>query len=528
MSRLGKKIPGICLILACLGPAVSCDRRPSTSRNPGPNPVWVQVENLKRERRDLVRQILDRDVKPLDEAISSPLSDSPAGAGAIEPGSAVVLIHRNAGGWTQTYDVRLGVLQAPSPDKVRTAIAIKEIESSLGGYSTADGKPTDVVARQITWEARILSWPDLKLIAGKTFTGGLPDTVLNAGGQPGGRSVGSLPVPELSEWLSAWATGPARQPDQHEFMKLVFLGDSGKIALLGREDAVTIWDSETRRDVRTFSVRGASHKLTEQKVKDLEKEGITGVGVIMSLAASPDGRRIAAGGRDDASPDAKPVTYVWNADEGRELFELAGGNEPAFSPDGTHIVIASHEKGICLWDAERGTEVTKLAGSSGKQIWGMGFTSDGTSVWAAVPGGNIVFWEISTGKRVKTLKSGSETVKKVACASRSGAAITLEEQGEFPNITPVTRTWDFSAGTAGEALKWPGLPTGVAIDPAGKRVAVHDFDSVIVYEPETQRLICYIEPITKLDMWDPIAFSPDGRRLALIDQSGRVSFAELD
>ncbi len=517
---------GAGLILVCLIPVVSCDRRQSGTAKTGPNPVWLQVESLKKEQRDVAGQILSRDLKPLDEAIAGPLPDSTAETAFVEPESAVALIHRASGGWSRAFDVRLGVLQASSLDKVRALIGIKETEISLGTYSSADGKPTDVRARRLRWDIWILSWPDLRPLAAEAFSGGDPDSII--GGQYGGSSVGSLPILEFSKWLSAKVKGPSRSPDQCQFSKLVYLGDTGKIALLGREDTVTIWDPAAEKDVRTFSVRGASHKLTEQRIKDLEKEGITRAGTLMSLASSPDGHRIAVGGRDDASSSSKLVTYIWDVDTARELFELTGGDDPAFSPDGTRIAVASPEKGICLWDAEHGTEAMKLAGSAGKQICGMGFTAEGASVWAAVPEGTIIFWDISTGKRLKTLEGGSATIKKVAFALRSGSAITLEEQGKFPDLTPVTRTWSFAEGKRMEALKWPGLPMGVATDRGGQRVAVYDLDAVFVFEPESRRLIRFIEPIVKLDLWDPVAFSPDGRSLALIDQSGRVSIVGIE
>jgi hypothetical protein len=527
-ARLGPFTPWRAwIILSCLFSVVSCNTQQRKESAPAdPNPVWTQVVQLKRAWKEMSRQLLSSDLKTLDAAFSSPLGDARGERISVEPGSAAALIHRNSGGWTDDHSIALGVFQAAAPDKVRLLIGIKESENSLGTYY-ADGKQTDIVARQIIWEARLLSWPDLKPLAGKVFTGGLPDTVI--GTRTGGSPVGSLPIAELIEWFSSEIKGPPARPPDVRVISLAFLGNSGDIALLHENDTVTIWDSASGRDQRTFSVRGASHKLTPQRLEDLKKEGITRAGVLMSLASSPDGRRIAVGGRDDASSESKPVTYVWDVDEGKELLEIQGGEDPAFSPDGKRIAVAFPVNGISLWDMNLGAKLRTLPESAGKQLYGFGFTGDGTSIWAVIPGGKIVFWDVSSGKRAKALSSDGTSIKEAAFARGSGTAMTMEEQGVFPDSTLVTRTWNFVLGNKTEIMKWPNIIVrGVAIDPEGKRVAVFDLDAVVVFDPETQRLIRYIEPNTKLDFWNPVTFSPDGRRLALIDQAGRISLVPVD
>jgi WD40 repeat protein len=75
---------------------------------------------------------------------------------------------------------------------------------------------------------------------------------------------------------------------------------------------------------------------------------------VLSVAFSPDGKRLATGGREQ-------TVKLWDAATGQELLTLKGYLEfvssVAFSPDGKRLVAGSNEPTVRLLDAATEQEV---------------------------------------------------------------------------------------------------------------------------------------------------------------------------
>src|SRR5439155_1084357 len=83
------------------------------------------------------------------------------------------------------------------------------------------------------------------------------------------------------------------------------------------------------------------------------------VGLVTSVAYSPDGKRLATG-------SVRGQMAMWDAQTGERLLTLEGHSASirclAFSPDGKRLASASPDKTVTLWDAESGQLLHTLQG----------------------------------------------------------------------------------------------------------------------------------------------------------------------
>jgi serine/threonine protein kinase len=119
------------------------------------------------------------------------------------------------------------------------------------------------------------------------------------------------------------------------------------------------------------------------------------LGAIRSLAFSPDGTMLAAGGMH-----APGLVKLWNLNTGQERATLEGHAEPvlslAFSPDSQKLATASHwgDFKVKLWNLTM--ERPRLA-REWEAVGPVAFFPDGKSL-AAVNGNTVKIWDVATGE----------------------------------------------------------------------------------------------------------------------------------
>jgi WD40 repeat protein len=136
----------------------------------------------------------------------------------------------------------------------------------------------------------------------------------------------------LAGEVKVWETDSGKELGtivrQTTIHRIALSPDGRRLAVTGMEDAVKIWDVETRQKV--VSLRGHS-------------------GGIVSVAFSPDGRRLATGGYDH-------LVKIWSLDAEQEVLTLDGHtraiSDMAFSPDGKQLASADVDGHVCFWDGE--------------------------------------------------------------------------------------------------------------------------------------------------------------------------------
>jgi hypothetical protein len=135
-----------------------------------------------------------------------------------------------------------------------------------------------------------------------------------------------------------------------------------------------------------------------------------GNAVILSVAFSPDGRRIVSGG-EDWTPK------VWDGGDGKPLFPLQGHTSGiaavAFSPDGQRIATGSRDHTAKVWEAASGKLIRTFSGHEGG-ISALAFSPDGQRIITGSEDKTARVWDASNGKELLILKGHSDEILGVA------------------------------------------------------------------------------------------------------------------
>jgi WD40 repeat protein len=151
----------------------------------------------------------------------------------------------------------------------------------------------------------------------------------------------------------------------------------------GTDSAVRVWDVETGRRVG----RLVGHK-----------------GIVFSLCASPDGRRVLTGGSDMA-----PI--LWDAKTGAEARRLRGHTGTvecvALLPEGRHALSGGIDRTIRLWDLETGQEVYCFRGHPNR-VTGLAVSPDGRRLLSSdYDGHELRLWDLRTRQMVHRINWGN-------------------------------------------------------------------------------------------------------------------------
>jgi WD40 repeat protein/tetratricopeptide (TPR) repeat protein len=332
--------------------------------------------------------------------------------------------------------------------------------------------------------------PDGRKIAGKVFNlSKYP--VLGGGGTflVDGRSLTLIPE-RIRVWsldtgeesrveLNAWATPLVFSPD----WRLL----AGTFPGLGRsssgfdQDRATLWDAGTGAERVSFKGRQGTYS---------------------SLAFSPDGERLATGGRNgvvnlrDTRTGQEVYSFKTNAPVTKLVFRADGGilvaanangdvqllsAEPlpgrirlqetsesgaaAFSPDGRLIAATGPTNSVLLFNGFTGKRLSQLKGPDQGITW-LSFSDDSKRLVVGYGGerGELRVWDVETGDERQRLDIPSGWPSHAALSS-DGGLLAAWVQGIGKEGDSEVRIWDV---TSGKPLKtWP-LPRAAGVYPVGR------------------------------------------------------------
>ncbi len=187
-------------------------------------------------------------------------------------------------------------------------------------------------------------------------------------------------------------------------------------------------------------------------------------------------------------------------------------NQWAFTADGRRAVVASGDRSVRYYDVEGRRDIKRFVGHTAS-VWAVALSADGTFAASGSMDGTARVWDVRTGSEVAKFADHTSLVSAVAFTPSSKWVVS----GSFDGTVAYWKIADGKEGWRAEKL---GLVTALAVDPAGKFVAVATENALVLLDladgRELKRYGKFASPLSA------VAISPNGKWIAAGNDAGLV------
>ena len=325
-----------------------------------------------------------------------------------------------------------------------------------------------------------------------------------------GRADGSIAVWSLERGQQV---GPPLRIDTGASVTSLALASGGRVAAAGDDGSLTVWSAEDGQPIRLSAPASLS-----------------------TLAFSPDGSQLAAGGCAVNSARACPAggVYLWKLDLPLHPWSsLSAGQHHsvvsalAFTADGRQLASASADGVILVREVSSGKIIATPRTAQLQQPTTLAFNSDGTLAWGSADS-SIALWDVARNAQVGPLlephRRDAGRVNGIAFSS-DGRWLSAAYDGGPGAL------WDLGIRQGAVEPGTPASPRPSAPAPDGVTVATGECTA----RGTVGR--CVAGGITLSDRTAPllghktnvssVAFSPDGQVLASASSDGAVMLWDI-
>ena len=250
----------------------------------------------------------------------------------------------------------------------------------------------------------------------------------------------------------------------------VYAMTNDKIAIGKQDGMIQLWDVATRKKLSTL--RGHVDLPPQPLNKPMRRKHPFG-GLILAVAFSPDGTRLASGGTDNT---VRLSDLTGDRDSMTLQKHTGPTNVLAFSPDGKMLASGSTDKTGQLWDTATGEPLATFTGHI-NGITALAFSPDGRTLVSGSTDGTIRFWQTATGAPIDTLITGhTQSIRAATFFKDSSTLVSAAFNGEIT-------FWDVetSQKSAVQDIGHRDWYSAVAFSPDGTKLVSAAADATIVF-----------------------------------------------
>ncbi|KAG0054736.1 wD repeat domain [Linnemannia elongata] len=240
---------------------------------------------------------------------------------------------------------------------------------------------------------------------------------------------------------------------------------------------------------------------------------ITGTEYVISVAFSPDGRRLVSG-------EWKGAVRLWDSTSGEELLVMKGHTDLvrslAYSPCGNRIASAGG-KTVRLWDALTGECIFVVEGHT-DLVRSVKYSSDGQQLVSGSKDGTIRFWNSGTGEPGVVWNPSLGEIHNLAISPDGRWIASGHDDGKV-------RLWDVVSGSPGSILQsHTKTVKGIAFSPDSQSIVSGMDSKVMLWDAPTGTLISSFDGHSHSVYG--VTFSPDGLTLVSGSDDGTLRLWE--